>query len=91
MPYSTPIKSMHTACILCSRFVDAARPPTAYSRTDSACHTNTTVHISLTAWLLNLLTILMPACLAYLGSTTIHRTTIYRTTVLRNDSSSNDS
>ena len=30
-------------------FVDTARPPTAYSRTDSVCHTNTTVHISLTA------------------------------------------
>jgi len=25
-------------------FVDTERPPTAYSRTDSECHTNTTVH-----------------------------------------------
>jgi len=32
-------------------FVDTARPPTAYSRTDSARHTNTMVNISLTAWL----------------------------------------
>jgi len=32
-------------------FVDTARPPTAYSRADSECHTNTTVHISHTVWL----------------------------------------
>jgi len=31
-------------------FVDTARQPTAHSRKDSECHTNTTVHISLTAW-----------------------------------------
>jgi len=30
--------------------IDTARQSTAYSRKDSECHTNTTVHISLTAW-----------------------------------------
>jgi len=32
-------------------YLPPQRPPTAYSRTDSECHTSTTVHISLTAWL----------------------------------------
>jgi len=45
-PWRLPIS--HTFYV--ADFVDTARPPTAYSRTESACHTNTTVHISLTAW-----------------------------------------
>jgi len=59
-------------------FVDTARPPTAYSRINSACHTNTTVHVSLTAWLLNLLMILMPACLTHHkpGTAVIHLCTL---------------
>jgi len=40
---------MHFMLQIMMFVADTARPPTVYSRADSECHTNTTVHISLTA------------------------------------------
>jgi len=65
--FRCPIAHLQKVCIshafYAAEFVGTARPPAAYSRTDSECHTNTTVHISYSQRdFLNLFMILMPAC-----------------------------
>jgi len=75
MPYSTPIKNMHIACILCCRFCTRHCKAIDQQRTVAQIlcvmiQTQRCIfHSQLTVWLLSLLMILMPASLAHLKPT----------------------